>query len=153
MKKRIPMVIIHVFVVMMLIASMAAVFTGCGAKKAKEDEPKTFIDVTDDGLVAHFYGKDKGVAGGSGISIEEGQYLSIDNRLTEGRVHITVTAGGNDVETAPTANDKPATIDYTFDQEGGVTDYYEIKPGNYMVTFSVEEDAVGDIYANVKTAE
>ena len=73
MKKRIPMVIIHVFVVMMLIASMAAVFTGCGAKKAKEDEPKTFIDVTDDGLVAHFYGKDKGVAGGSGISIEEGR--------------------------------------------------------------------------------
>ena len=132
---------------------MAAVFTGCGAKKAKEDEPKTFIDVTDDGLVAHFYGKDKGVAGGSGISIEEGQYLSIDNRLTEGRVHVTVTAGGDDVNTAPTANDKPATIDYTFDQEGGVTDYFEIKPGNYMVTFSVEEDAVGDIYANVKTAE
>ena len=43
MKKRIPMVIIHVFVVMMLIASMAAVFTGCGAKKAKEEEPKTFM--------------------------------------------------------------------------------------------------------------
>ena len=57
------------------------------------------------------------------------------------------------MNTAPPANDKPATIDYTFDQEGGVTDYYEIKPGNYMVTFSVEEDAVGDIYANVKTAE
>lgn len=153
MKKPMPKVMIHVFVMMLLAASMAAVFTGCGAKKAEEEEPKTFIDVTDDGLVAHFYGKNKGVAGGSGITIEEGQFLSIDNQLTQGQVHVTVTAGGDDVNTVPTENDTPATIDVVFDQEGGVTDYYEISPGNYMVTFSVEADAVGDIYANAKAAE
>ena len=150
MKKQMSMRLISVFALMMLILTMAAL-TGCGSRKAEDEESKTFIDVTDDGLVAHFYGNNKGVAGGSGITIGEGQYLSIDNQLKEGGVHVTVTAGGNDVNAAPVKEDHPATIDYTFDGNGGVTDYYEIEPGSYMVGFSVEEKAVGDIYVNVKT--
>ena len=70
MKKQMSMRLISVFALMMLILTMEAL-TGCGSRKAEDEESKTFIDVTDDGLVAHFYGNNKGVAGGSGITIGE----------------------------------------------------------------------------------
>ena len=141
----------------LMVVALAAALTGCGAKKEEnkeeKDEATVRLESTAEGLTANFTDKNKGTGGGSGIDIKEGQYLSIDNQLTKGEVHVTVKAGGDDPENPPINDDTPATIDYVFDANGGVTDYYEIAPGSYMVFFSVEKDAVGTMYANVKDKE
>ena len=103
----------------------------CGKKEAKEIEPKTFIDVLDDGsVVANFDKTEKGTGGGSGIMIEEGEYLMIETALTVGEVQVRVVRGGSDIDTPPTKEtDTPATIDGVF--EGiGTTEYLEIRPGD-----------------------
>ena len=72
-------------------------FTGCGTSAS---EPKTFIDVSEDGktVTANFDKTGKGTGGGSGITIEEGEYLAIDCGLTKGSVHVTVVSGGDDIK-------------------------------------------------------
>lgn len=123
----------------------------CGKKEAKDIEPKTFIDVLDDGsVVANFDKTGKGTGGGSGITIEEGEYLVIDTALTEGEVHVRVVRGGSDIETPPTEEpDTPATIDGVFEGTG-TTEYREIKPGDYMFNVMVEGKATGTITASKK---
>lgn len=123
----------------------------CGKKEAKEGEPKTFIDVLDDGsVVANFDKTEKGTGGGSGITIEEGEYLIIETALTEGEVQVRVVRGGSDIDTPPTKEtDTPATIDDVF-EGSGTTEYMEIKPGDYMFNVMVEEKATGTITASKK---
>lgn len=123
----------------------------CGKKEAKEGEPKTFIDVLDDGsVVANFDKTEKGTGGGSGITIEEGEYLMIETALTEGEVQVRVARGGSDIDTPPTKEtDTPATIDSVF-EGSGTTEYLEIKPGYYMFNVMVEEKATGTITASKK---
>lgn len=127
---------------------------GCGksqgtsqdSTQASSQEAKALIDVTDDGgLVANFDKTGKGTAGGSGITIGEGEYLVIDSQLTEGKVQVTVTHGGSDINTVPTEDTNTIpTIDYEF--EGiGETEYGTIEPGDYMVSVNVTENATGKI--------
>jgi hypothetical protein len=129
-------------------AVMAFAVLGCGKKDA---EPKTFIDVLDDGsVVANFDKTGKGTAGGSGITIEENEYLVIDTALTAGKVHVTVVRGSTDIDNPPALNDDtPPTIDFVF-EDSGTTEYMEIKPGDYMFNVSVEEKATGTITASKK---
>ncbi|MBQ9605438.1 MAG: hypothetical protein IJR45_08505 [Firmicutes bacterium] len=130
---------------------MGLVMAGCGgsqdaAQEGVREEVKTLIDVTDDGgLVANFDKTEKGTGGGSGITIDEGEYLIIDSQLTEGKVQVTVTHGGSDIDKAPTENTSTMpTIDYVF--EGvGETEYGTIEPGDYMVSVNVTEKAAGKI--------
>ncbi|MBQ6555201.1 MAG: hypothetical protein IJL89_08215 [Firmicutes bacterium] len=130
---------------------MGLVMAGCGgsqdaAQEGVREEVKTLIDVTDDGgLVANFDKTEKGTGGGSGITIDEGEYLIIDSQLTEGKVQVTVTHGGSDIDKAPTENTGTMpTIDYEF--EGvGETEYGTIEPGDYMVSVNVTEKATGRI--------
>lgn len=123
----------------------------CGKKEAKEGEPKTFIDVLDDGsVVANFDKTEKGTGGGSGITIGEGEYLMIETALTEGKVQVRVVRGGSDIDTPPTKEtDTPTTIDSLF-EGSGTTEYLEIKPGDYMFNVMVEEKATGTITASKK---
>ena len=127
-------------------------FTGCGSADSS-GEPKTFIDVNEEGTVvtANFDKTGKGTGGGSGITIEEGEYLVIDCGLTEGSVHVTVASGGDDISENPT-EEKPATIDYVF-TDAGLTEYEEIAPGSYMVSVSVDKKATGTITFEVKNKE
>ena len=143
MKKRFWKVLLSAVVAALMVMSISA----CGAKKdsGSEEEPKTFIDVTDDGGVICYLDKTgKGTGGGSGMKIEEGEYLVIDTELTEGKVHVKVTAGGSDMEKNPVEADTEPTIDYVF-EESGKTEYMEIEAGDYMIGVDVEETASGTI--------
>lgn len=142
MKRQFLMRIAAVFAAAAMIFAVAA----CGKKDA---EPKTFIDVLDDGSVlANFDKTGKGTAGGSGITIGENEYLVIDTALTEGKVHVTVVRGSTDIENPPTPDDDtPPTIDFVF-EDSGTTEYMEIQPGDYMFNVSVEEKATGTITAS-----
>lgn len=117
---------------------------GCG-NKSTSSEPKTFIDVDDEGKVvtANFDKTGKGTAGGTGITIEAGEHLVVDTGLAEGKVHVKVISGGDNIDDTPTS-DKNATIDYVFSGTG-TTEYSEIQPGSYMVFVEVEEKASGTI--------
>jgi hypothetical protein len=139
----------------LMFASLILIFTlvgltGCGNSSA---EPRTFIDVSEDGKIvtANFDKTGKGTGGGSGITIEEGEYLVLDCELTKGSVHVMVTSGGDDIHENPT-EEKPATIDYVF-SEAGITEYDEIAPGSYMVSVNVDEKATGTITFEVKNKE
>ena len=125
--------------------------SACGKKESKGGGQKTFIDVLDDGsVVANFDKTEKGTGGGSGITIEEGEYLIIETALTEGGVQVRVVRGGSDIDALPTKEtDTPATIDSVF-EGSGTTEYLEIKPGNYMFNVMVEEKATGTITASKK---
>ena len=120
------------------------VCVGCGTKSAAS-EPKTFIDVDDDGKVvtANFDKTGKGTTGGTGITIEDGEYLVVDTGLVEGKVHVKVVSGGDDIDAVPSVDNK-ATVDYVFSGTG-TTEYYEIQPGSYTVFVEVEEKASGTI--------
>ena len=139
----------------MMCASLLIIFsvvgmTGCGKSSA---EPKTFIDVSEDGktVTANFDKTGEGTGGGSGISIEEDEYLVIDCGLSKGAVHVTVASGGDDISEVPTVG-KSSAIDYVFTEEG-VTEYAEIAPGSYMVLVNVDEKATGTITFEVKNKE
>lgn len=142
---------------MLALVVMAAVFvsalSGCSTGNKKEKESKTFIDVTEDGLVAHFDAKDKEITGGSGITVKEGQDIVVDNQLTKGQVHITASPGGDDINTVPSEEEVTASIDQVCNEEGGMTEYHNVVPGSYMVTFSAEKPSSGDIVVTVKEAE
>lgn len=142
MKRQFMMRIAAVFVAAVMI------FTIMGCTK-KDAEPKTFIDVLEDGsVVANFDKTGKGTGGGSGITIGENEYLVIDTALTEGKVHVTVVRGSTDVDDPPSLeDDTPATIDFVF-EGSGTTEYMEIQPGDYMFNVSVEEEATGTITAS-----
>lgn len=133
-------------------AVMIFAIAACGKKEAKDSEPKTFIDVLEDGsVVANFDKTGKETGGGSGITIEEDEYLVIDTALTEGKVHVTVVRGSTDPDNPPALDDDtPATIDGIF-EGSGTTEYMEIRPGDYMFSVSVEEKATGTITASKKT--
>lgn len=147
MKRQFMIHITAVFVSAVMIFAIAA----CGKKEAKDSEPKTFIDVLEDGsVVANFDKTGKGTGGGSGIIIEENEYLVIDTALTEGKVHVTVVRGSTDQDNPPALNDDtPAAIDVVF-EGSGTTEYMEIQPGDYMFSVSVEENATGTITASKK---
>ena len=141
---------------------MGFVMAGCGesqgtsqeSTQASTQEAKALIDVTDDGgLVANFDKTEKGTGGGSGITIGEGEYLVIDSQLTEGKVQVTVTHGGSNINTAPTEDTSTMpTIDYEF--EGvGETEYGMISPGDYMVNVNVTETATGNINFIIRSNE
>lgn len=142
MKRQFMMRIAAVFIAAAMIFAVA----GCGQKDA---EPKTFIDVQEDGSVlANFDKTGKGTAGGTGITIEENEYLVIDTALTAGKVHVTVVRGGTDADNPPALDDDtPAAIDFVF-EDSGTTEYMEIQPGDYMFTVNVEEKATGTITAS-----
>lgn len=129
-------------------AAMIFAVAACGKKGA---EPKTFIDVLDDGsVIANFDKTGKGTSGGTGITIGENEYLVIDTALTEGKVHVTVVRGGTDADDPPALDDDtPAAIDFVF-EESGTTEYMEIGAGDYMFNVSVEEKATGTITASKK---
>ncbi|MBR1738344.1 MAG: hypothetical protein IJ736_15280 [Firmicutes bacterium] len=123
-----------------------------GVQESSQEEIKTLINVTDDGgLAANFDKTGKGTGGGSGITINEGEYLVIDSQLTEGKVQVTVTHGGSDINTVPTEDTSTMpTIDYEF--EGvGETEYGTISPGDYMVNVNVTETATGKINFVIKS--
>ncbi|SFO33195.1 hypothetical protein SAMN04487831_12022 [Pseudobutyrivibrio sp. UC1225] len=107
-------------------------FIGCGNSSQSADT-LPLMDVSEDGktLYANFDKTDIGTAAGSGVTIDEGEYLIIDSGITEGAVHVKVTAGGDDINEVP-SSDNPATIDYEFSTVG-TTEYQEIAPGSYTV--------------------
>lgn len=149
----------NTFKLYMAIAAAAVLLictAGCTKKnteeKDKKDEAKTFIDIRDDGgAVASFDKTEKGTAGGTGITIDEGKYLALDTDLTEGSVHVRVIRSGADINVLPTQEkDKPAAIDYVF-TGAGTTEYMLIEPGNYIFSVEVEEKATGTITAYMKT--
>ena len=129
----------------LVITTAMVSFIGCGKNASDDDEPKTFIDVTEDGkkVTAFFDKTGKGTAGGSGITINEDEYLVIDSQVTDG-----VVSGGDNINEAPIDDEKQATIDYEFDSIG-ITEYYEIPAGSYMVTVNVTDKATGSITFSV----
>lgn len=150
MKNSITSVINKLMCASLLIIFSIVGMTGCGNGT---EEPKTFIDVSEDGKIvtANFDKTGKGTGGGSGITIGEDEYLVIDCGLTKGSVQVKVTSGGDDIDEDPT-EEKPATIDYVF-SEAGVTEYDEITPGSYMATVLVDKKATGTINFEVKSKE
>lgn len=132
-------------------ASMIFAIAGCGKKEADDSEPKTFIDVLEDGsVVANFDETGKGTGGGTGITIEENEYLVIDTALTEGKVHVTVVRGSTDPANPPALDDDtPASVDGVF-EDSGTVEYMQIEPGDYLFSVDVEEKATGTITASKK---
>ncbi|SFI22725.1 hypothetical protein SAMN04487830_1328 [Pseudobutyrivibrio sp. OR37] len=132
-----------------LMSVMSMIFVGCGNKASAEEDTKAFIDVTDEGkkVTAYFDETIEGTMGGSGVSINDNEYLVIDSKLTEGNIHVRVVPGGNNIDEAPT-KEKPATIDYVFEGEGK-TEYYEIPAGSYMIKVEVDKKATGSIICSV----
>ena len=108
--------------------------SACGKKEAKEGGPKTFIDVLDDGsVVANFDKTEKGTGGGSGITIEEGEYLIIETALTEGEVQVRVVRGGSDIDALPT---KETDTPKEAEAAGDLADNIHIEDdGVYVDTF------------------
>ncbi|MDO5133378.1 MAG: nitroreductase family protein [Eubacteriales bacterium] len=145
-----------IFSGMLFGAAAAAVLllmpAGCARQNPGEETVKTFIDALEDGsVVANFDKTEKGTGGGTGITIEGGQYLVIDTALTEGKVQVRVFRGGTDIETPPVQEgETPATIDYVF-EGSGTTEYQEIQPGDYVFSVNVEEKASGTITASTKS--
>ena len=143
--------------VLLAAALMTVSMAGCGGTKnggSEQTEPATFIDTVDNGgFCANFDGS-KGVGGGSGITIGEGQYLVIDSQITEGKVNVVVKSGGSDINTVPGVDDKDKlpTIEHEFDSVG-ITEYRMISPGDYMITVNTEEGAKGKICFNIVTDE
>ena len=123
-------------------------FIGCGNSSQTADK-LPLLDVSEDGktLYANFDKTDTGTAAGSGITIDEGEYLIIDSGITEGAVQVKVTAGGDDINEVP-SSDNPATIDYEFSSVG-TTEYQEIAPGNYTVFVETTEKTTGTITFSV----
>ena len=121
-------------------------------KEEKEESVRAFIDVLEDGsIVASFERTEKGTGGGTGFTIEEGEYLLIETDLTEGRVHGRVFSGGSDIEAPPTgAEETPAAVDFVF-EGAGKTEYRLIQPGNYVFSVNVEEKATGTISVSKRT--
>ena len=105
---------------------------GCEHAMPAASSPKTFIDAL---------GRNKGIKGNSGITVKQGQYLVIDDQLTEGQVRVSISREDGSGE----------ATDYILVENGGVRGYYTISPGDYMVSFTVEEAASGEIH--VKTEE
>ncbi len=128
----------------LVIISMMFV-SGCGRVESSSEEPKTFIDISDDGkiLQANFDKTEVGTMGASGIEIKEGEYLVLDSEITEGSVNVEVYRGGDDINTLPLGETED-TIAYTFDRKG-ITEYGEIQPGSYMVKVEVSEKATGSM--------
>ena len=61
-------------IVTVMAAALILATAACGKKEAKEEEPKYFIDVQQDGSVLVNFDKTaKGTGGGTGIAIEEGE--------------------------------------------------------------------------------
>lgn len=147
MKRQFMIHITAIFISAVMIFAIA----GCGKKEAKDSEPKTFIDVLEDGsVVANFDKTAKGTGGGSGIIIEENEYLVIDTALTEGKVHVSLVRGSTDPDNPPTVDDdNPASIDGIF-EDSGTIEYMQIEPGDYMFSVNVEEKATGTITASKK---
>ena len=147
MKRQFMMRVTAVF----MAAAMIFAIAGCGKKEAEDSEPKTFIDVLEDGsVVANFDKSGQGTGGGTGITIGENEYLVIDTALTEGKVHVTVVRGSTDPDNPPALDeDTPASIDGVF-EDSGTIEYMEIEPGDYMISVSVEEKATGTITASKK---
>lgn len=134
----------------LVITTAMVSFIGCGNNASDDNEPKTFIDVTEDGkkVTAFFDKTGKGTAGGSGITINEDEYLVIDSQVTDGAVQVKVASGGDNINEAPIDDEKQATIDYEFDSIG-ITEYYEIPAGSYMVAVNVTDKATGSITFSV----
>lgn len=114
---------------------------GCEHALPASSSPKTFIDALDDEVIAHFSGRNKGIKGSSGITVKQGQYLVVDDQLTKGQVRVSISREDGSGE----------TTDYILVENGGVRGYYMISPSDYMVSFTVEEAASGEIH--VKTEE
>ena len=132
------------FIISTFIIFAAFFCVGCG-NKSTASEPKTFIDVDDEGklVTANFDKTGKGTAGGTGITIEEGEYLIIDTGLTKGKVHVKVISGGDDIDDVASIEDS-ATVDHVFSGTE-TTEYKELQPGNYMVFVEVDDTASGTI--------
>ena len=135
-----------------LILAMLLALAACGRKVDNNEEPLALIDARADGSIVSNYNKtDIGTGGGSGFTIEEGEYLVIETALTEGKVHVRVTHDDSDIDKVPVADtDTAAVIDYVF-EGSGTTEYMEIEPGNYMFDVTVEEKATGTITASKKS--
>ncbi len=123
-------------------------FIGCGNSSQSTDK-LPLMDVSEDGktVYANFDKTDIGTAAGSGVKIDEGEYLIIDSGITEGAVQVKVTAGGDDINEVP-SSDNPATIDYEFSSVG-TTEYQEIAPGSYTVFVETTEKTTGTITFSV----
>ena len=136
-------------IVTVMAAALILATAACGKKEAKEEEPKYFIDVQQDGSVLVNFDKTaKGTGGGTGIAIEEGEYLVIESALTKGKVHVVVKRGGDDINEVPAEDsDTPATMDGEV-EGSGETEYMMIEPGNYFFSVMVEKTANGTITAS-----
>ena len=147
-------------------AVMAFSMTGCGVTQnntsngsaaqqteVNETETPLLAPSAEGGLTAAFDKTDAGSGAGSGIAISEGKYLAIDSKITEGKVQVIVKHGGSDINTVPTEDDGTMqTIDHEFDGTG-LTEYYEIAPGDYMVFVNVSEKASGTMDFIIKSKE
>ena len=140
--------------------------TGCGGTQnntsngstaqqteVNETETPLLAPSAEGGLTATFDKTDAGSGAGSGITIDEGKYLAIDSKITEGKVQVIVKHGGSDINTVPTEDDGTMpTIDHEFDSTG-ITEYHEIEPGDYMVFVNVSETASGTMDFIIKSKE
>lgn len=146
---------------------MAFSMTGCGGTQndtagdgaaqqtavQESEEVPLLAPSADGGLTAAFDKTDAGSGAGSGITIDEGKYLAIDSKITEGKVQVVVKHGGSDINTAPVEDDGTMpTIDHEFDSTG-LTEYHEIEPGDYMVFVNVSEKASGTMDFILKSKE
>lgn len=132
------------------VCACLAVVSGCSTMSKKEAEPKTFIEATDDGLVVHFRIKDKNVMGGSGLIVKEGQEIAVESRLTKGRVHVTASPDGDDIDAPSIDKEVTVSVDQICTEEGGTTEYHNVVPGSYMFIFSAEKPSKGDIVVTVR---
>ncbi len=141
----------NLFIVGIITLTTAFGATGCG-NTTSDSEQLPLMDVSDDGktLYANFDNTDIGTGAGSGITLENDEYLVIDSQISEGAVHVKVISG-SDIEEMP-STDKPATIDYEFSSIGS-TEYQEITPGDYTVFVEVAEKATGSITFSAKHIE
>ena len=136
-----------------VVLMMALVLAACGKKQA--EEPKPFIDVSEDGksIWANLDDADKDVAGGSGITVGENEKLVIDSAIEKGSVLVRIIPGGSDMEKPPVGdNQEEPVFEKSFTKDDKQE---ELTPeaGDYTIFVSVTEKSAGKITFTVQPAE
>ena len=105
---------------------LAVTMTGC------KTESDFHIDLTADeeGLILTAVNGQKGTACGSGITVNEGDIVTVSSELVKGAVTMRITSASEEVP----SEDDPAAVEWEFDGPSSID--YTLDAGTYNVVFT-----------------
>ena len=105
---------------------LAVTMTGC------KTESDFHIDLTADeeGLILTAVNGQKGTACGSGITVNEGDIVTVSSELVKGAVTMRITSASEEVP----SEDDTAAVEWEFDGPSSID--YTLDPGTYNVVFT-----------------